>query len=82
MFFNSAFNQDIRAWDVSTGGSFDGMFQEAAAFGVGGSISLCEWGARISGTPPVLNMFTNSGCPDTSSPDLGASPKGPFCTMC
>ena len=44
---------------------------------------LCSWGLAIVGTPTYFTyLFSGSGCPVKTTPNLNASPKGPFCYVC
>ena len=79
MFEASSFNQDISNWQPSSAISMAGMFLDATLFGQ----DLCPWGDDL--TQPNFSapeMFSFSGCPDTSDPDLDASPISPLCYAC
>ena len=53
------------------------MFNVASSF----NQDLCPWG-DIIGTPARTSIFASSACPVKTTPNLSASPKGPFCYVC
>ena len=75
----TAFNQSIGDWDMSSVTNTAYLFSDAAAF----NQNLCSWGDKLSPSADVQNMFLGaSSCHSQSSPDLTASPPGPFCYDC
>jgi surface protein len=45
--------------------------------------NLCNWGPDLNNrSVETYGMFTSTACPTESSPDLFASPPGPFCFSC
>jgi len=77
--YTAAFNKDIGGWDVSSVTKTNGMFLEATAF----NQNLCAWGEHLANSALVGSMFVDAAqCPTTASPDLNASPAGPFCHSC
>ena len=68
-------NGDISSWDTSSVTDMAYMFRFATSF----SQNLCSWGSRLPSNASVRNMFSQSGCPNTSDPVL---PGGPFCYSC
>ena len=74
-----SFDQDLSSWNVASLTTMEQMFQDAISF----NQNLCDWGPRLSSTTiPAVNAFENTRCPDTSSPNLSATPPGPFCHVC
>ncbi|CAB9500569.1 Mycoplasma protein of unknown function, DUF285 [Seminavis robusta] len=76
-FKNSAFNRDVSSWDISSVTEIY-EFLQGAPF----NHEICAWGNKIQGTATVTSMFVSTNCPSKDHPDLGASPKGPFCHSC
>ena len=80
----------IQNWDVSSLTEASYMFYG----NLGTTASLCSWGtlfdniADDDGAPTdganVENMFTDSGCPETSSPvyDSATNTYSPLCHIC
>ena len=64
--YNSAFNQDISAWDVSSGLNFKKMFLDATSF----NQDLTEWYFKIDDLDNAMfwEMFENTSCPSTDGP--------------
>jgi len=80
----SSFNQNLSSWDVSTVRNMNGMFHDSASF----NQNLCQWGSHMPSWSflivwnNVADMFENTNCPSTASPNLALNPKGPFCHVC
>jgi len=70
----SSFNQDLSSWDVSQVTYMGYTFTDASSF----NQDLCSWGTKLSIDPPyIFDIFSNSGCPYSSDPNLLEG--GPFC---
>jgi len=76
--FAEVFNGNIASWDVSSVTTLNRMLWKATSF----NQNLCAWGDHIPNFVPVRSMFSSTQCPTTDSPDLKASPPGPFCHPC
>ena len=74
----SFFDQDLSQWVVAKITDMRSMFSGASTF----SRDLCAWGRMLD--PDVLAdmAFQGTRCPDSSIPDLDASPPGPLCFPC
>lgn len=72
------FNQNIRNWNVRRVESMENMFGNATSF----SQNLCSWGTRVDFDVETSQMFGNTACPYTISPDLLSTPSGPWCEYC
>ena len=80
----SSFNSNISHWNISSVTDMNTMFYEATSF----NQNLCPWGSKLpatfySGTTTygsnvVYFMFTNSSCPNKTSPTDSA---GPWCAV-
>ena len=81
MFQNAqAFDQDISGWDVSNVVITEDMFNGAELF----RQNLCAWGNKLNPIGARLDerMFLGTDCISLDSPDLNATPAGPFCFTC
>ena len=72
----------IQNWDVSSLTEASYMFYGNS----GTTANLCSWGNMYNNPDPlnVENMFTDSGCPETSSPvyDSATNTYSPLCHIC
>jgi surface protein len=81
MFYQAkSFNSDLSAWDVSKASSMSSMFNGAESF----NHSLCDWGVKLAtnANATVTEMFSGTICPQTTAPNLTATPPGPLCYLC
>lgn len=76
----TAFDSDVSGWQVQSVTNFRHAFSRATSF----SQNLCAWGPRIQAGADTLAMFKATNCPDQVhvSPDMRATPPGPFCFPC
>jgi surface protein len=79
MFYNAAsFNQDLSGWNVEQVTFMPEMFRGAASF----NQDLCFWGNRVIVSVYTVDMFADSGCPVTDSPERLNLSAGPWCNTC
>ena len=79
-----AFNQNLDSWNVSS------LIDMSYTFGFASSFNqnLCSWGPKMAATKDsgqtvtIIIPFGQSGCPTERTPDLDASPPGPYCYFC
>jgi len=74
----SKFNQDLSHWNMSNVTDIRVMFSHARNF----SQDLCAWGNKLPLSAMTHYAFKDTNCPNTSDPDMHASPPGPFCFNC
>ncbi len=70
--YAGSFNQPLYIWDVSAVDNMFHMFYHATSF----QQDLCDW-YNLENTPIVTEMFSDSGCGNTSDPSFNM--KTPFC---
>jgi surface protein len=73
-----AFNQPLSFWDVSSVMDMSYLFYGASAF----NQSLCAWEAKLPNTVDMMDAFTNTACPHTTTPSFSSLTSGPFCHAC
>jgi surface protein len=79
MFYNAAtFNQDLSDWNVEQVTFMPEMFRGATAF----NQDLCFWGERVPTSVYTVDMFADSGCPVTGSPERLNLSASPWCRTC
>ena len=78
MFENSHFNQDVSGWNMASAMRIQWMFTDASEF----SQNLCPWGDSLSNEAWSSDVFVGTKCPIQDSPNLTATPPGPFCFPC
>eukprot|EP00977_Amphora_coffeiformis_P001996 scaffold376_cov156-Amphora_coffeaeformis.AAC.5 len=70
-----SFNGDLSGWVVSKVTNMLGMFNNCVSF----EQNLCNWGDLLPSNVGIDYAFASSGCVITGTPDIHASPPGPFC---
>ena len=73
-----AFNRNLSGWDVSKVTNMFGMFNNCRSF----EQDLCGWGDLLPSHVVMDYAFAESGCVMSGTPDIHASPPGPFCHVC
>uniref|UniRef100_A0A7S3KZN0 BspA family leucine-rich repeat surface protein n=1 Tax=Amphora coffeiformis TaxID=265554 RepID=A0A7S3KZN0_9STRA len=73
-----SFNGDLSGWVVSKVTNMLGMFNNCVSF----EQNLCNWGDLLPSNVGIDYAFASSGCVITGTPDIHASPPGPFCQIC
>ena len=91
-------NQDISNWNLASATNMDRMFtrtwrspvvlSQSACSPIARSTgarafnqNLCAWGGRVD-SPVLVDIFLESGCDDTSSPNENDLLAGPWCQVC
>ena len=69
----TSFNGDISSWDISNVTDSSYMFYSATSF----NQDLCAWDDKFPYGYNAENIFADSGCTNTSTPQ--EDQKGPFC---
>jgi surface protein len=77
MFYGAtSFNQPLENWNVSSVTDMEKMFYGATSF----NQNLCQWYDNLNPQTVVLNMFSDTACPDKSDPTFVAEKS--FCGAC